>query len=245
LEIPDPTTQGQQSAAETPGSDGQVVAPEVPAGESPNHEGFQKRINELTRARHEAERRAEAIASEKDAQINQLIASIAAGQRPAAPEQVPQFDFDPEEKKKFDAYHALKVDPVLKELREQNALLRSQVGQNQFSQFAAGEDPRVVQRAQWLLKNSNYGKLVQQGVATPEDVLTFARGEVAKTDAQKNAQSRNALGQFNASAETTLTGQSSAAPKPPASNDLPKDFETLSPNRQAEILEKRLDGVKL
>lgn len=222
----DPTAQGQQAAAETQNGESNQQAQVSP--------GVQARIDELVRKQHEMESRFSAELRAKDEFIQNLMIQTAGGGQGG--QQQPAVDIDPDLQKQIEAV----TQPYIKRLEQVMQRVESGLGQQQIRAFGNGEDPRVVQRAEALLVGWRKAGLQ----FSPEDALTFARGEIAKADASKNNQSRNARGQFNALSESVITHQGGQTQNPaPRGNDaLPQDFDSLSPSKQLEILEKRLDG---
>lgn len=194
-------------------------------------EGIQQRINELTGRFHDAQRRADDMARQNQ-ELMQLVAQSVqgGGQREA------QVEIDPEEKRRYEAYTA----PLMKEFRAFAASMQGQLGQQKFQQASQAEtDPRVRARAAELL--NNWQRDPSKGGWTPDDALTFARGEVAGQDRQRNGQVRNARGQFNANGQP-LDGNSGRHTEFREETPLPQDFESKSMDEKLAILEKRLEG---
>lgn len=223
----DPAAQGQPPAAEGAGNTSQ----EQGANQAPGqHEGFQKRIDQLTAERRAAEQREEMLR----AQLAELTNSVIQRAQQAEAPQTPPVEITPEEKAKYD-YVTAPLQRQLEELKQQNA---AQLGQLRFQQAIAGKDPRVVQRAQQLL--AAWQKDPSKGGWTPEDALVYASGELGIPIVQQ--QPRDERGRFNGgggmltqhSPAPIVNGNQNAGQEP--------DWNTTSPEKLAEFYEKRLAG---
>ena len=180
--------------------------------------GFQARVDELTKARREAERQnAELVAT-----VARLSAQVA---ERSAPAPVAMPDIDPDTKKLLDAY----VGPQMQAMRAELEQARMAAMAGRLYQSAAGEDPRVLQRAQELLP------AVLKAGWTPEDAVTFARGELGVAP-PSGTRGRDGQGRF---APQVMTASGAPPPMAQRSNGLPPNFDRLPPDKQLEILEKR------
>lgn len=186
--------------------------------------GIQTRIDELTRARHEAERRAD----EMTAMVARLSAQVAEQGRPVQ-HQEPGPELDPEQRKVLDAYFG----PMMARMNAQMEQLGVVANMSRIHQEAPGEDPRVLSRAQQLLP-----AMLKAGW-TPKDAVVYARGELYEQLAQGGGQvtPRAPNGRFVPPMQTQNgTPPQLTGPGPQA---LPANFDRLPPDKQIEILEKR------
>lgn len=211
------------------GLQGQDPASAPETVEGTQHQGFQRRIDELTAERRAAERqRDEMVAA--NTRLAQQMAEFQAmqleTQRQAAAPQMP--DIDPEQRKVLDAYYGAKE----RELRNLLAQANATAEQTRFDMLASGEDPAVAARARELLP------AVRAKGLPIEDAFNFAAGELARQARGGGApapQPRNAGGQY-----TTLTQTGAPPPiRTPGAAPLPPNFERLPLQKQLEILEKR------
>lgn len=128
--------------------------------------------------------------------------------------------------------------PYLRDLTAKVDRVVGVLGQQSFQQAAVAEDPEVVQLAQSLL--NTWQKQGKSGWL-PEDALVHARGIVAGKQRQALLAANGARAGMNAAGQSILTQQSGHMQAGPA-DALPPNFDQMSPQQQAQILEKRLDG---
>lgn len=198
------------------------ATPETPATPA---SGLEARFTELTAKIHETQR----LAAEKDGVISSLTALLSqgtAGNQPQAP-QLPEFD---ETQKPLVAFFEQKLQEQERRFQSHLGQLQGNFGLQQLHQDAQalGVDDTVATRAAAL-----YANWQKQGVpGTHQDAVTFALGE--QNRAQRVATPPQQRYQGN-----TLQ----APPASPQFNQgippLPANFESLSPRKQMEILEKR------
>ena len=218
----DTNAQVQDTQPDTGNPVDQQQTPEAP--KENQHQGYQARIDELTRARHEMARQN----AELTATVARLAAQVAETGRQAP--QGPQLpELDPEQKQVLDAYFQNHVAPLRQELEQ----ARMAAFAGQLYQASPGEDPRVLQRAQELLP-----AVLKAGWAA-SDALNFARGEIYAQERGGQVQARDERGRFNSQGHVMTA---SGAPPPPQQRGaapLPPNFDSLPPDKQLEILEKR------
>lgn len=225
----DPTAQGTSEAV-IPPTDQQAQG--APATQQ--FEGIQKRIDELT-AKFRGEQEANQHLLAQNQELMRTIAQIAEKNIAATYEAAPQVEVDPEDRRKVEAVFT----PYMRKLESMVQQLSSQVASSQVASVAQGEDPRVVQRAQELMRG--WRSAGKQGWE-PQDAVIYARGEVATLDATKAAKARDERGRFAGQAPPL---QGTGAPPPitqPQTGALPANFDSLDIDRQLDLLEKRLEG---
>lgn len=204
----------------TPEAPATPETPETPAAPASNLEA---RFAELTAKIHETQR----LAAEKDGVINSLTALLSqgtAGNQPQAP-QLPEFD---ETQKPLVAFFEQKLQEQERRFQSHLGQLQGNFGLQQLHQDAQalGVDEAVATRAAAL-----YANWQKQGVAaTHQDAVTFALGEQNRAQRVATPPQQRYQGL-------------QAPPAPPQFNQgippLPANFESLSPRKQMEILEKR------
>ncbi len=239
--------------AEAPQTQTGSVDPQVQTGEvqtqqvdSGQHEktGFQTRIDELTAKRYAAERRAEEISQQKDAQIAQLLEMVnrtAVQQQTATPD--PLADLAPEQRQLLENYKRATIDPVVKALQTELSQLKTGFQTQQAMQYVASkaaptDSPAVVQKAQELMA---YWTRSGASGWIPEDALVYARGLLGTQAPVQQPRAQN--GQFMQSSQNVMSGQ--AAPPAPVSRvnqGLPADIEQRPLDEQIALFEKHLDG---
>lgn len=218
----EPTTPNAQ------GSDGQPVAvPTTPVAPAVP-EGIQRRFDEMTAELHTARSQMDAVMQ----QNQQLLTMV---QQPTA--QVvaadPYADVDP-------ALAGLlknQQEQFTKQLTALQQSFASAMAPMQLQQHVApGEDPRVVVRANELIRNWN-----QRGLQlSPTDALTFAAGELARQERTATLQQNAAKQQFNGLSASVLTGRREENVQPPVTQQpLPANYENMSPMDQMKVLEAR------
>ena len=232
-----PIAQGQQAEAGDSAPQGNQDAPKQ--GSNPG-DGIQKRIDELTARFHEERRAAQA----KDQQIAELVRALAErSSQPAQQQAADPFEgFEPEERQKFAAV----LNPLQERLRQYEAYLpkvqamEARLAEMQFKSAASqmGFDEGVQQRAMQLMqtwRNKGYTGW------NPEDALTFAAGQLAMEDRQRNQTSRDERGRFNGGSQSLVGGHAApTSPNPRQPDAVPADLESWDPAKQAEFWEKRL-----
>ena len=225
-----PVAQGPEAGQDTPGeqsTEQESSNPAVPTG-------FQARINELTAARREAERRV----SEQEKQIAELVRLASANvQRAPVEPKLPELEIDPDQQKILDAYRARYVNPEIEGLKQTIKNLTAQFGSARAQEAAETMvgDPEVAQRASQLIQGWQQAGL--QGW-TAEDAVKYAAGEKAIADLNRTRQAKGARQQFNGQGTPVVTGHSTGQPPNPVGT-LPANFDSLPVEKQLEILEKR------
>ncbi len=195
---------------------------------------MQSRINELTFARREAERREADLAKRlqvQDQQIAELVRSVTARQQQPVEPQMP--DMDPDQKKVLDAYFNRTVGPLQAEIES----LRAQNGRNQAHSVASqfiGDADIANRAADLIVAWQRDGKTGW----TPEDAVKFAAGEKVFADKSKGRAARDEKGRFNTLSQGE-SGHSTVSNSAPPSGARPSDFENWSADKQLEYLEKR------
>jgi len=232
--------QTQQVAAETPEqvpNQGEGQSDQANPGQ---HTGFQKRIDELTAKRYEAERQSQALQAqllEREQMMARMMAAMTQAQQQQQPD--PAADLAPEDRRRIEAT----VSPRMKALEERLAQVTGQLEQQMFATQLNQETPAVQQLAKTLL-----GQWRQQGLQgwTMEDAVIYARGRLVGQDTSTVTQARNERGQFTATAQNVTRTQSAPPnPTPRVDQGLPANFDKLTAQEQADVLEKRLEGIPL
>lgn len=205
------------------------------AGQDANT-GFQKRIDELTAARYEAEGRAKAIAEEAQRNQERMLAQfqqqLQAQQVQSQPQANPFADLDPTLAKALEAISA-KQSAQIEALQR---TIASQAAANAVEQAAGNvgtQDPNVKRRAAELA--AAWTREGRQGW-NPEDAVLYAEGEAlraARVAAQRDPLGRFQPAQFQGQAPRQNFQPQSAQP------ELPANFDSLSPSAQIAILQKR------
>lgn len=180
----EPTAQG--NAPDVKPVDGQ--APE-------QNTGVEKRINELTAQRYEAQRRAEQAEAREQAYLAQ-IAEIMSQQR--AQPQEPVVQVDPELRRQFEAMMA----PMRREMEQTVRQLQQTQGISAIRQ-ANVADP-VQKRAEEIILQ--YAK--QNYRIDPEMALDLAAGQLARQQMAEQNAARAAGRAFNGNGVPVLTSQS-------------------------------------
>lgn len=160
--------------------------------------GFQKRINELTAAKYDAERKAQ--------EYEQLVMRMMSERTVASPApSAPQVEIDPDQKRLMDAY----MKPMIDAMQKQQAQIAASAADHQFSSISVNQHPLVAQRARAIWEDVKRQGLHTQGF-TPQQALTYAKGELADTllaEAQAG-QAANASQVHNSRGSTPITTQS-------------------------------------
>lgn len=201
--------------------------------------GIQKRFDELT-AKHYA-----ALAA-KDEQINTLVANVqaltqkvVAGETPVAPA-APQDPFagidwtDPAQVQRAVVMQNQQTEQRLVGMFTKTfGSIQAQLAGSEVQQVASSmgvQDPAIVARASERIRVWKSNGLD----ISPKDALVFAAGEAAL---KGPPQPRDARGQF----QTVMTPNTPAAPPVPKPKQaLPANFNSLPPDKQADILEAQL-----
>jgi hypothetical protein len=231
----DPSVQGQQGQAETAES----VAPVAPAVETaaqPN-EGFQRRIDELTRARREAER----LAEERQQQLLAVLERVAS-QAPVPPAPVkeadPFEDLNPEDRVRLQKAFDARLAPLQRQLEETNQFIRSQQATQQVQAQAAQEPPEVVQRAQQLMQAwSAKGKTGWEPIDAVRYAKVMLMEEGKYVPPAPATQPRASNGQYMSSASQVTSASPTPAPAP-RKKGLPADLENRPLEEQIKIMEE-------
>lgn len=237
------TEQPQQTQAETVDQVQTANEGQTPQANPGQHEGFQKRIDQLTAQRHELDREWQAKYEAQQAQMNRLLEIMAAGQQAqthGAPPADPWADVAAEDRARLERVLQAKLSPLERQLAEVTRKYEATTAVQQIQQYAQQDPPQVVQLAQQLMQ-----AWIAQGKGgwVPEDALIYARGKLLPADAAaRAAQARNERGQFVASAQHVTSTQ---GPPPPAvrpAQGLPADIDRRAPEEQVALYEKHLDG---
>lgn len=205
------------------------------AGQDAGNAGFQKRIDELTAARYEAEGRAKAIAEEAQRNQERLMAqfqALQAQQVQSQPQANPFADLDPTLAKALEAISA-KQSAQIEALQRTIAAQASANAVEQAAGNVGTQDPNVKRRAAELA--AAWTREGRQGW-NPEDAVLYAEGEAlraARIAAQRDPLGRFQPAQFQGQAPRQNFQPQSATPA------LPSNFDSLSPSAQIEILKKR------
>lgn len=239
--------QPEQTQAQT-GEVPQVAGQEVPQANPGQHEGFQKRIDQITAQKHDALRQAEMyqqMLMEKEAQLTAALSQMG---RPQHQEPLPDplADLSPEDRRRIEAAVKTYVAPLesrLKQNDEYIAFQQQQMQQFAFEQQAAKESPEVVELAKKRLDQWQRKGLKGFVMA---DALIYARGELGAS--APAAPARNAQGQFTAQPAPTNVTMSQTAPPPSATRAVqgpPANFEALPLEKKLEYWAKTLGDKPL
>ncbi len=218
-----------------PDAQGQNAGPDVPGSQSEGSEvesqgsggGVQSRINELTFARREAERREADLAKRlvaQDQQIAELVRSVTSRQQQPVEQQLPEMD--PEQKRVLDAYFSRTVGPLQAEIES----LRAHSVASQF----IGDTDIANRAADLIVAWQRDGKTGW----TPEDAVKFAAGEKVFADKSKGKAARDEKGRFNTMSQG-VQGHSQQPSAAPLDGARPSDFDNWSSDKQLEYFEKR------
>jgi hypothetical protein len=232
LDLETSPAQEQQPVAENT-----EQAPQVETQPQQPSNGVQQRFDELTAKLYEEKRQREADVAARDAQISALIQTLAqAGAQQTQYQAPPQPELEPELRKQFDAY----VSPQQRELQAMKAQMQQLVQLQEFNQVAQGFPPDIQMEAQKLLsvwnRNGNSGW-------KPIDALIYAAGQ--KAQAGNHAAS---AAQQQAKAFNQLPGavtQQAAPAVTSSKKGLPSNFDSLPPQKKAEILEQETEDFPL
>jgi chromosome segregation ATPase len=195
-------------------------------------EGIQKRINELVAERNEARGTITAM-QQQITSMNEMF--LRQSQAPAqVQQQVPAVDVDPQIAAQVQAL----MGPTLKQyeqtIQQQQATLNRIQYENELQKVPEAIRARAQQLQQQWTAARHTGWTMQ-------DAIRYAAGEAAM-NGQFVTQPRDSRGQFNSMANSVM-GQTSAPPTTtPPSNELPSNFDDLQPDKQIELLGKRLEG---
>lgn len=231
-EISNPNAQGPQTGAD---GQAQTVTPAPQQAGSLVPEGVQKRIDELTFQKHEAERR-----FQESQQMNQqLLMSMTQGQihQQAPVQQAPQVEIDPEQRKVMEAYMA----PLLAQHQRQLAQMAFQSGQAQLQAALQGQHPAVAKRTQEIWQDA-VSKRAHENGFTPAQALTWAKGEMVDLlvqEAGKNQQVQQGR-QWNAQPQA-ITTQSLSAPQNGSQQTQAPDLDD-DPEAASAFYAQRLAG---
>jgi len=227
---PDATAQATETATVSQSTAEQTQTPEQV---QQDNSGFQKRINELTAARHQAEEEARRQA----AQNQELMTAILSQQaRPAAPAEAAP-EFDPEEKRKFDYL----LGPMVQRMEQMQRLMEQQVGQVQLRQSVQRvADPEIAREAESLYQK--WARRDDVKGFNADDAVIYAAGKKYLAAQQAARASHQGLQDFNnGAAPPMIQGR-----PPPAAASLepavPGDIDSWSPEKQADYWEKQLGG---
>lgn len=173
-------------------------APDVkPAdGQVAEQNGVEKRINELTAQRYEAQRRAEQAEAREQAYLAQMAELMA--QRNVQQAE-PAVQVDPEQKRAFEAMMA----PMKREFENAIRELQKLQGLSQIRQAQNVTDP-VQRRAEEII--AQYAK--QNYRIDPEMALDLAAGQIARQQMAEQNAAKAAGRAFNGSGAPILTTQS-------------------------------------
>lgn len=220
----EPTTQGQQTPAET-ANGSTITQPAEGTNHQPN--GVEQRINELV-GKYKALEDNYSKVSEQNSMLLGTLAELAT--KSSAPASQTQVQIDPEEAARVRAVLA----PELQRLESMNAQLLARLGQQEFQAATTGEDPRVVARAKELEGQWRAARLTGW---KPTDAITYARGEVAGADQLAQRQAQASRQQFQSSNPVLQGGN--AQPVVAQMDTVPADLGQWSIDKQVAFWEKR------
>lgn len=228
----DPITQGNDAntQTETPAESPNQNASNQSPPASNQHEGFQRRIDELT-ARFHDERRAREQLQDQLTQTLQLVASRAQGEQQP---QAPQFD-SPEEAAKFQAV----LSPFEQRLAQMERQYQARIDQMsvQLTAQQQGVDVAVAQRAQQLM---NMWQRQGKSGWVPEDAIVYAEAQLAR-EARSQGQNANAqIRQYNAG-QTPLAGHAPPPAPTPRTGPTQAEVDGWSIDKQLAFYEKLPD----
>lgn len=220
-------------------ADAQLEGQDVEAGgeeEQPKYKGFQARIDELTKEKHEAKAQAERERAMREAREAELLGMITQMRPAPQTATAPIPELDPEVARAIDARFASKYEAKLAALEEKLARAEGVSHHAAFEAAIAGVPEAVAARAKELLP-----AVLKRGLP-PADAVTFAFGELVRRDPASvlPQQPRTQGGQF-APGASILT--QTHAPPPPvqaaATKPLPANFNSLPIAQRIKILEQR------
>lgn len=229
-----PDAQGQSAGADTAQSSNET--PDSGPSEK-QFAGFQKRINELTAKRHAAEDRAQEAERRYQELMLQTMQQIAAPRHEAP--QAPQVDIDPDLRKALDAY----VGPMKQNFEAEIRAAQARAAAAEMRAVMQSVPPQIAKRAQEVWANWQARGLDRTAGVTPEQAVTWAKGEAF--DALQTQPAPQQRPQWNP-APPNGAPQSLVPPPSNSSNGagpaLPANYDDMSPEKQLEFLEKRLNG---
>lgn len=220
-------------------------APEVAVSSVP--QGVQRRIDELTAARREAERKANELQSQMIAMQAQTLQAMQRAMPAPAPSpqdlelQEALAEMDPRQRRVFEHMLEQRVAPLqstLSAFREQTALAEMQAERNKYS-------PETQQLADRLMQNwkanGNTGWL-------PKDALVHAAGMVLSNGGDPRAtvqqtKPKNAAATVLPGASAPSAGIGAVPRGDPAYTDM--DSPEYNPSKAAAYFEKKLEGKPL
>jgi hypothetical protein len=220
-----PSAQGQQPDAGGTGNPSQDASGQ-PGAVAPES-GIQKRFDELTAQRREAERQAEHYRLQNE-QLLQTVLQRA--NQPAEPAE-PPVEISPDERAKLDYLMA----PMRKQVEDLNRRHASEISAIKFQTAIQGQPPQVQERARALF--SAWQGDPSKGGWTPQDAVIYARGELGVPSGQAGPV-RDERGRFNGGA--TQLHQHAI---PSSGNQTPAaepDWDTTPPEKLQEFYAKRL-----
>lgn len=182
----EPTAQG--NAPDVKPADGQAPAVE--------QNGVEKRINELTAQRYEAQRRAEQAEAREQAYLAQM-AELMAQQRAQVPQE-PAVQIDPEQKRVFDAYFM----PMKREMENTIRELQKIQGLTAIRQ-ASAPDPVQKRAEELVLQYARQGYRLDHEMA-----LDLAEGQIARQQRAEQQAAKAAGRAFNGDTVPVITSQS-------------------------------------
>jgi hypothetical protein len=230
----DPSAQGTatQDASQSQGN------PASPGQETQQTTGVQKRIDELVAQRHQMEREFNAKFEAMQAQNAELLRTLAAtAQSQRAPEP-PPFEFEPEEKAKFDYIARQHMAPVQQYVAQLEAqLFGSQV--HQAAARAGVSDPEVVAHAAKLAEGWARAGLMKSGVTTMDNAIDIALGMKARGELAKRGQNQQRSQMADFASPIT---QSAPPPAPTRAAEPELTYEQIEadPSAAAAALAKKL-----
>lgn len=222
--MPDPIAQGQPAGAPNPSSD--AAAPKPPDAAGAGNEGFQKRIDELTAARHDAERRAQQMQAQYEA--------LAAQQPQPTPQ--PPVQIDPNIAAQMQAL----MGPMLQQLQQGYQQLQQTMGHQQLQQSVQQLQvpEQVAKRAADIMRE--YG-LRNQYVA-PETARRYALGELWEQEQLAKLKDTTRQNFNGHGAPLTSSGVPAALSAGPAR---PANFDSLPLNEQLRWYESNVGDKPL
>jgi hypothetical protein len=196
--------------------------------EEPRYKGFQARVDELTKEKHEARAEAERVRS-REAELLSTIARLS--ERPAEMQRAPDApvaQLEPETQRAIEAM----LRPHIERLEKATQQASQTATLSRFEQITMNVAPAIKERAMHLLPG-----VLKRGLPM-EDALQFAAGELyleGKLSASAPVvQLRTPGGQFTPAMMTSVGTPPAVAP--PAAKGLPANFDRLPFKERMKIL---------
>lgn len=197
-----------------------------------------QRVNEITAARREAERRAEELQQQtlqQSAQIAVLIQQMeASNSRRNAEQAAPVPEMEPEFKRALDAY----MEPLVNNQRQRDAEFRAFLEHQQFEAESAGFDAETKAEAKRL--QQSWAKAGATGWVA-KDALVYAAGQRALAAQQQVSAAKSQSADFNNLSKTVQSAQAATVPATSKKTNL----DGLPAQRRMEIMEAEMDDFPL